>query len=189
MSYFEIFMIGVGLSMDAFAVCASNGLVYKNVNRRWSLAMALCFGIFQALMPTAGYFLGSAFEKYITAFDHILALVLLGFIGVKMLIDGIRDKDDGASGLKMTFGILLLQGIATSIDALAVGISFAAMSDVSILPAASLIGCTTFCLCIVALVIGKRFGRLLGAKAQIVGGVILVAIGLKIFIEHTFFGG
>lgn len=188
MSYYEVFLIGVGLSMDAFAVCATNGIVYKNTNKKWGFAMALCFGIFQALMPTLGFYLGSAFAKYITAFDHIIALVLLGFIGVKMFIDGIKDGES-ETGQRMTFGVLIIQGIATSIDALAVGISFAALEDIRILPAAVLIGCTTFVLSIIALIIGKRFGKLLGGKAQIVGGIILVAIGLKIFIEHTFFGG
>ncbi len=189
MSYIEVFLIGVGLSMDAFAVCASNGIVYKNANKRWGLAMALCFGAFQAAMPTIGYFLGSAFTEYIKAFDHIIALVLLGFIGGKMIVDAIRGDDSDESGLTLTVPVLLLQGVATSIDALAVGISFAALESVNIATSVTIIGLTTFVLSIIAVFLGKRFGKLLNNKAQLVGGLILVAIGVKIFVEHAFFGG
>ena len=130
MSYIEVLLIGIGLSMDAFAVCATNGIVYKNANKKWGLMMALCFGLFQAAMPTIGYFLGSAFAQYIKAFDHIIALILLGFIGGKMIFDAIKRDEESERGLMLTIPILLLQGVATSIDALAVGISFAALEMV-----------------------------------------------------------
>ncbi len=189
MSYIEVLLIGIGLSMDAFAVCATNGIVYKNSNKKWGLMMALCFGIFQAAMPTIGYFLGSAFAQYIKAFDHIIALILLGFIGGKMIFDSVKGDEENERGLKLTVPILLLQGVATSIDALAVGISFAALENVNIVLSVTIIGITTFMLSLIAVVAGKKFGSLLNNKAQLIGGLILVGIGVKIFIEHTFFGG
>lgn len=189
MSYIEVLLIGIGLSMDAFAVCATNGIVYKNANKKWGLMMALCFGVFQAAMPTIGYFLGSAFAGYIKAFDHIIALVLLGFIGGKMIFDSIKSDEENEQGLKLTVPILLLQGVATSIDALAVGISFAALESVNIASSVTIIGITTFVLSIIAVIAGKKFGSLLNNKAQLIGGLILIGIGVKIFIEHTFFGG
>lgn len=189
MSYIEVLLIGIGLSMDAFAVCATNGIVYKNANKKWGLMMALCFGLFQAAMPTIGYFLGSAFAEYIRAFDHIIALVLLGFIGGKMIFDAIKKDEDSERGLMLTIPVLLLQGVATSIDALAVGISFAALENVNIVLSVTIIGITTFMLSLIAVVAGKKFGSLLNNKAQLIGGLILVGIGVKIFIEHTFFAG
>lgn len=189
MSYIEVLLIGIGLSMDAFAVCATNGIVYKNANKKWGLMMALCFGLFQAAMPTIGYFLGSAFAQYIKAFDHIIALILLGFIGGKMIFDAIKRDEESERGLMLTIPILLLQGVATSIDALAVGISFAALENVNIGLSVTIIGITTFVLSLIAVVAGKKFGSLLNNKAQLIGGLILVGIGVKIFIEHTFFGG
>lgn len=189
MSYIEVLLIGIGLSMDAFAVCATNGIVYKNANKKWGLMMALCFGLFQAAMPTIGYFLGSAFAEYIRAFDHIIALVLLGFIGGKMIFDAIKRDEESERGLMLTIPVLLLQGVATSIDALAVGISFAALENVNIGLSVTIIGITTFVLSLIAVVAGKKFGSLLNNKAQLIGGLILVGIGVKIFIEHTFFGG
>ena len=186
MSYIEVFLIGIGLSMDAFAVCATNAVVYKNTDKKRGFIMAVCFGVFQAVMPTIGYFLGSAFSDYIKALDHIIALILLAFIGVKMIIDAFKGE---SVGQKITLPMIIVQGIATSIDALAVGISFAALQSIRIFPAVALIGLTTFVLCVIALIVGKRFGKLLNNKAQLVGGLILISIGIKIFVEHTFFGG
>ena len=191
MGLIELLLIAVGLSMDAFAVSVTNGLCYKNVKLKWTLGMGLCFGLFQGAMPTIGYFLGSAFADYISALDHYIALILLCFIGGKMLIDGVKSKDDDikAIGASIGLGILLVQGIATSIDALAVGVSFAMLPDVNIVAAAGFIASVTFVLSIAAVFVGKKFGNLLNNKAQIIGGLILIGIGLKIFIEHTFFGG
>lgn len=188
MGYLELFLLALGLSMDAFAVSVTNGLTRKNMNFGWTFGTALCFGLFQGVMPTIGYFLGQTFFRYIQAFDHIIALVLLGFIGGKMLYDAIKCKDDEACSVsRLTFGVLILQGVATSIDALAVGISFAALS-VNIVSAAAFITSVTFVCSLAGVLIGKRFGASLNKKAEIIGGIILVGIGLKIFIEHVFFG-
>ena len=188
MSLVELLLIAIGLSMDAFAVSVTNGLCYRNVKFKWTLGMGLCFGLFQGAMPTIGYFLGSAFADYISALDHYIALILLGFIGGKMIFDGIksRNEDIEQTGSAMNLGILLVQGIATSIDALAVGVSFAMLPDINIVIAAGFIAMVTFILSIAAVFIGKKFGSLLNNKAQIIGGLILVAIGIKIFVEHMF---
>lgn len=188
MSTLELFLIAVGLSMDAFAVSVTNGLCAKNIKAGWTFAIGLTFGLFQGLMPIIGFMLGQTFTNYITRFDHIIALVLLGFIGGKMLYDALIKKDEDAGAVKITLGMLMLQGIATSIDALAVGVSFSAMK-VNIITSAVFICATTFALSVIGVLVGKKFGDRLNKKAEIVGGLILVGIGLKIFIEHTFFGG
>lgn len=172
--------------MDAFAVSVTNGLCIKNIRWKDTFSIALCFGLFQGAMPVIGYFLGSAFTEYITRVDHYIALVLLGFIGGKMLIDGFKNEEESCQTTKLTFSNLMLQGVATSIDALAVGVSLAAM-NVSIISATSFICVVTFSLCLFAVRFGKKFGSKLGNKAQIIGGLILIVLGIKIFIEHTFF--
>lgn len=188
----ELFLIAVGLSMDAFAVSISDGIVMKN--RRRGVLAALLFGLFQAGMPVAGYFLGSAFAELISRYDHYIALVVLGFIGGKMIWESIgelrADKaDEPTEGVREpTFGGLILQAVATSIDALVVGVSFAAIG-VDIVPAALFIGIVTFVICIAGFFGGRKFGQLFGAKASILGGAVLVCIGLKTFIQHVFFGG
>ncbi len=191
MGLIELLLIAVGLSMDAFAVSVTNGLCYKNVKLKWTFAMGLCFGLFQGAMPTIGYFLGSTFADYISALDHYIALILLCFIGGKMLYDVVKSKEEDiqTTGASIGLGILLVQGVATSIDALAVGVSFAMLPDVDIVTAAGFIALVTFMLSVAAVFVGKKFGSLLNNKAQIIGGLILIAIGIKIFIEHTFFGG
>ena len=192
MTLWELFLIAVGLSMDAFAVSVTNGMCgIKKLKGKslvgWWLGTGLCFGLFQGLMPTIGYALGSTFAQYVSAFDHIIALVLLGVIGGKMIADGVKGDEEGeGSGASMRFGLLLVQGVATSIDALAVGVTFAAMS-VNIVSAALFICLTTFTFSVIGVGIGKKFGDFLNTKAQIAGGAILALIGLKIFIEHTFF--
>ncbi len=195
MGIFELFLIAVGLSMDAFAVSIGNGLSMKKSEPKAALAIAFSFGLFQALMPTLGYFLGTAFENVIRQFDHYIALIFLGFIGGKMIYDGIKELkakkkgEEEEKGFKLTFGTLLIQAIATSIDALIVGVSFAALPNVNIWAAVTLIGITTFSISLVGVFFGKKFGQLLGSRAEIFGGIILVGIGLKVFIEHMFFGG
>lgn len=186
MGYIELFLIGAGLSMDAFAVSITNGLCGTNLKRRTMFWIALCFGVFQGLMPTAGFFLGKAFEVYISAVDHWIALVLLGYIGGKMLFDALTEKAEEKAYL-LTVKLLLMQGVATSIDALAVGVSFAALPDVRILPAALLITGVTFALSLVGVGFGTKVGQKLGNHAQFVGGLILIGIGVKIFAEHVFF--
>ena len=196
MGMIELLLLAVGLSMDAFAVSIGNGLTMKKSSVKTALATALSFGLFQALMPTAGYFLGSAFENVIKEFDHYIALLFLGFIGGKMIFDGIkelREKHEGGEEeekpFKLSFGALMIQAVATSIDALIVGVSFAALPNVNIWAAVSFIGVTTFTISLVGVFFGKKFGQLLGSKAEVLGGLILVGIGVKVFVEHMFFGG
>ena len=187
MSIFEILLIGVGLSMDAVAVSMSNGMCFQNIGPKQSLATAAAFGIFQGIMPAIGYFAGSIFAETISAIDHWIALVLLLFIGGKMIYEAVvRKVEDESCYYRLTFRLLLVQAIATSIDALAVGVSFAALT-VNIFVASSLIALTTFCLSLAAVQIGKKFGDLLSKKAELLGGLILVGIGIKIFVEHMFF--
>lgn len=188
MGIIELCMLAFGLSMDACAVSMTNGMCYRNIRRGWTIAIGACFGIMQGVMPMLGYFLGTFFAGIISAFDHYIALILLGFIGGKMLWEALHPDEDGdAESGRMTVKLLLLQGIATSIDAMAVGISFAALPDVNIVPAVALICGITWVLSCVGVVLGKRFGKLLNNKAQILGGVILVGIGVKIFVEHMWF--
>ncbi len=189
MGLIELILIGIGLSMDAFAVSVTNGLCCKNIKTGGAIADGLCFGIFQGLMPLIGYFLGIGFAKYITAFDHIIALVLLGFIGGQMIWEAFKKNEEDCGETTITAKMLLMQGIATSIDALAVGVSFAALKDVNIGFAAAAICCITFTFSVTGVKIGKKFGMILNNKAQLLGGVILVGIGIKIFVEHVFFGG
>ncbi|NLZ46017.1 MAG: manganese efflux pump [Clostridiales bacterium] len=190
MGIVELLFLAIGLSMDAFAVSIANGLSKKNINAMWTIGIGACFGLFQGVMPVIGYALGSSFAKYITSVDHIIAIVLLGYIGGKMIYDGIKfDEDDiNQDSNKLSFGQLMVQGVATSIDALAVGISLAALK-VDIVASASFICIVTFIFSVFGVLIGKRFGSKLSNKAQILGGLILVGIGLKIFIEHAFLGG
>lgn len=185
MSVIEILLIGIGLSMDAVCVSMSNGMCFQ-AKLKQTISIALAFGLFQGLMPLIGYFTGSFFAEQISAFDHWIALILLAIIGGKMLYDAIKGDDEASCSPKLTIRLLLLQAIATSIDALAVGVSFAAM-QVNILVAVLLIALTTFILSFVAVHLGKKIGTKLNQKAEIFGGSILILIGLKIFVEHMFF--
>ncbi len=187
MSYFEIFMIGVGLSMDAFAVAICKGLAMPKLDKVQTLVIALFFGGFQALMPFIGWMLGKQFESYITSFDHWIAFVLLAIIGGKMILDVIKGGDDeeetAVTESKLDIKELFMLAVATSIDALAVGISFAFL-QVKIVSAITLIGCTTFCISAFGVFVGHKFGAKYEDKASLVGGVILILIGLKILLEH-----
>ncbi|MEG0570920.1 MAG: manganese efflux pump MntP family protein [Oscillospiraceae bacterium] len=186
MGFIEILSIAIGLSMDAASVSMTNGMCYKKQYKlRQTLLTALAFGIFQAVMPLIGYFAGTVFSGLFQAFDHWIALILLGIIGGKMLFDGIRNEDEQKAG-EFSIKMLLVQAVATSIDALAVGVSFTNLVK-NIGVAALIIGVTTFILSFIAVFIGKRLGDKLNSKAQIFGGTILILIGLKIFIEHMFF--
>ena len=184
MGLIELILLSVGLAMDAFAVSIGNGLSMKKSSPKAALAIAFSFGLFQALMPTAGYFLGSAFESVISEFDHYIALIFLGFIGGKMIFDALREKgeseeDDGCLNLKELFVL----AVATSIDALAVGVTFAFIGT-DIAPAVGIIGVTTFLLSLAGVFIGHRFGLRFKSKAELAGGAVLVLIGLKILLEH-----
>ena len=188
MSFAEIFLIGVGLAMDAFAVSVTNGMCRSAKPLVIALTGGLSFGLFHGVMPALGYALGSTFSQYIERYDHIIALVLLGYIGGKMIYDAVKGEESSAGGGKLKLSELLLQGVATSIDALAVGVSFAAMLSVGKMAAsAGIIAGTTFIIAFAGAFIGRRFGSILNDKAQLAGGLILIGIGVKIFVEHTFF--
>lgn len=180
MSILEIIFIGIGLSMDAVAVSMSNGMVYKNIGKDKTIAMPLFFGAFQGLMPLIGFYAGSIFSDFISKYSGIVTLVVLGIIGGKMIKDGFSsdDNDDESKESKLSYKILFLQGIATSIDAFAVGVSFCALGA-NILVSTPIIAVTTFICSSIAIYIGKKFSNLLGNKAQILGGIILVIIGIK----------
>ncbi len=182
MGLIELFLIGVGLSMDAFAAAVCKGLSMRKIQWRQALTVALFFGGFQAAMPMAGWLLGRQFERYITSVDHWIAFLLLGYIGGKMIYDAFHEDADACPAV-FDLKELLVLAVATSIDALAVGITFAFL-QVSIGPAAAIIGCTTFCLSLSGVWIGHRFGSRFKSKATLAGGVILCLIGLKILLEH-----
>ena len=183
MTALEIFLIGVGLSMDAFAVSICKGLSVGRVNFKHMVIAGLWFGGFQALMPTLGYLLGTTFERYITSVDHWVAFVLLCLIGGNMLKEGFS-KEQQEESASFGFKSMLPLALATSVDALAVGITFALLPDVHIFRAVGLIGAITFCLSAVGLKVGNIFGLRYKSRAEIVGGIILILIGVKILLEH-----
>ncbi|MDA3731148.1 manganese efflux pump MntP family protein [Niameybacter massiliensis] len=216
MGLIEIILIGIGLSMDAVAVSMTNGMVYKDAGKAKTYAMPILFGLFQGLMPLIGYFAGGLFADVISQYASILVFIILGFIGGKMLKDGIehikeekeqvKEKQEQKNTLvdetmvdgvttqeevaitvevqetdekkELTYKMLFIQAIATSIDAFAVGIGFSAM-QVDILPAASIITFTTAICSLLAIFIGKKFGDLLGSKSELLGGAILVFLAIK----------
>ena len=178
MSVFEIVILGLALAMDAFAVTISNSFAYPKISRARSLSMPLAFGFFQFLMPVVGFVLGQLVSDFITQYG-IITFAILGFIGGKMIWDAFHEEEgEEASEQTLTMPVLLFQAVATSIDALAVGVSFAAL-EVNVLTSSGIIGITTALTCIVALIIGKRFGNALGEKATIIGGAVLILIGFK----------
>ena len=182
MSILEILLLGIGLSMDAFAVSICKGLSTKKLQFKHYLIVGAWFGGFQALMPTIGYFLGSTFEQYITAFDHWVAFVLLAAIGANMIKESFS-KEESETSASFAFKTMLLMALATSIDALAVGVTFAFL-QVNIVPAITIIGCTTFVISIAGVYVGNVFGSRYKSRAELTGGVILILIGLKILLEH-----
>lgn len=191
MGFAELFLIGVGLSMDAFAVSICKGLGMKRVNYRHAVVIALFFGGFQALMPVAGWLLGSQFASLVASVAHWIAFALLAFIGGKMLWDASFQNDTdsdseavaGAAHDRLDVRELFLLAIATSIDALAVGVTFAFL-DVNIGVAVGIIGVTTFALSLVGVVVGNRFGARYEKPSTILGGLVLIAIGVKTVLEH-----
>ena len=185
MGVVELLLIGVGLSMDAFAVSVCKGLNMRKVNKVHSFVIALFFGGFQAIMPLTGWLLGRQFEQYITAIDHWIAFGLLAFLGVKMVVDSCKKEEEEIHKTESRLDLkeLFVMAVATSIDALAVGITFAFL-NVNIVLAITVIGCTTFVLSIAGVFIGNIFGSRYKNKAELAGGVILVLIGVKILVEH-----
>ena len=186
MDSITLFVLALGLSMDAFAVSISNSMCFSGLRRNEAALTSLSFGVFQGLMPVAGYFAGRAFADVVSAFDHWIAFALLGFIGGKMIWDAVKElraPEACPVGRAFSYKLMVVQAFATSIDALAVGVSFAAL-DVNIAAAASFIACVTFVCCLAGHLLGKKFGSWLGGEAEIFGGVILVCIGAKILVEH-----
>ncbi len=192
MTIIEIVILGVALAMDAFAVTVSNVFCYRGASRARLLMLPVVFGIFQGLMPLLGFFLGGLVGNIIEQYAGIVTLVILGLIGGNMIKEGISDLREARAAREaggdvcdlapdaaaLTLKVVLVQAVATSIDAFAVGVSLRAAS-VNIAEAAIIITLTTFLCCVVALAIGKRFGSMLGERAEIVGGVVLVIIGVK----------
>lgn len=182
MDLLSLFLIAVGLSMDAFAVSVCKGLATPKYKLKYSMICGAWFGGFQALMPTVGYLLGVNFKKYITAIDHWIAFVLLALIGFNMIREALKNDDEGADP-SFTAKSMLLLAIATSIDALAIGITFAFL-DVNIVAAVLFIGVCTFVISAAGVKIGSVFGTRFKSKAEIAGGVILIILGLRILVEH-----
>ena len=185
MSFLELLLIGVGLSMDAFAVAICQGLCMPKLNWRYTTEIAIFFGGFQALMPAIGYLLGIQFKNYITAIDHWIAFALLGIIGINMIREARsgETEESGCSDDALDVKSMFLLAVATSIDALAVGITFAFL-NVHIVWAVSFIGVTTFVLSALGVKIGNIFGTRYKSRAEIAGGVILILLGTKILLEH-----
>lgn len=182
MSLFSLFILAVGLSMDACAVSICKGLALKKITLKEAGIVGLWFGGFQALMPLIGYMLGSQFEQYITSIDHWIAFVLLSFLGLSMMKEALS-KDEEEADDSLDVKTMLLLAVATSIDALAVGITFAFL-QVDIVPAVSFIGVTTFVLSAIGVKVGNLFGTKYKSKAELAGGIILIVIGIKILLEH-----
>ena len=183
MNLWELFLIAAGLSMDAFAVSVCKGLATKKIEIRHFLIVGLWFGGFQALMPALGYFLGSGFEQYISHLDHWIAFILLALIGGNMIREALS-KNEECHDASFSVKTMFIMAVATSIDALAVGITFALLPDVNIAAAVSFIGIITFILSGPGLKIGNVFGTRYKAKAEFAGGLILVLMGIKILLEH-----
>ena len=185
MGYLEILLTGVALAMDAFAVSICKGIKMKKLKPSHLVLIAVFFGGFQMLMPLIGWLLGSQFVQYIEKFDHWIAFALLAFIGIKMAVESFKNEDDECEccGDRLDIKELFLLAIATSIDALAVGITFAMYPDVNIVPSISIIGIVTLIICAGGVLIGHKFGAKFKSKAELAGGIVLVIIGLKLLIE------
>lgn len=185
MNLFELFMIALGVSMDAFAAAICKGLSLKRASVRHAGIVGLYFGTFQAVMPVIGYFLGAQFSQHITAYDHWFAFILLGAIGFNMVKESKNNTCDivDVEVKKLSFKNMIILAIATSIDALAVGITFAFL-NINILPAVIFIGMITFTTSFIGVKIGNIFGVRCKSKAELAGGIILIAMGTKILLEH-----
>ena len=191
MSFITIFLIAVGLAMDAFAVSVSNGVAAYNFKKKHAFKLGMYFGVFQFVMPILGWFLGISVKEYVEAFDHWIAFVLLLVIGSNMIIESIKEGSDEHAVCRktadefLTVKCLVFQAVATSIDALAVGISFAIL-NINIVYASAIIGVVAFIISFAGGILGKKLGTILKKKAEIFGGIILVLIGCKILFEHMF---
>ena len=182
MDFFDLILIAFGVAMDAFAVSIGKGLSMKKMKYKNVLIVGLYFGIFQAIMPAIGYFLGKNFEIFITSIDHWIAFILLSIIGINMIRECLRNEDKNISD-SFDFKTMLPLAIATSIDALAIGVTFAFLR-INIVTSTILIGLITAFTSTLGVIIGKKFGDKFEKKAQILGGVILILIGTKILLQH-----
>lgn len=186
MSFLELLLTAIALSMDAFAVSVGKGLSSPNASWREGLICGAYFGGFQALMPLAGYLLVSTFSGYIQRFDHWIAFILLALIGANMIREAFSKEEDSMSG-SFSVKTMLLLAVATSIDALATGVTFQ-LTGTNIWMAISLVGCTTFLFSFLGVKVGSTFGAKYQSKAELIGGVILVLMGVKILLEHLLGG-
>lgn len=187
MGLLDVFFIGIGLSMDAFAVAICKGLKMKVIDLKQALVIAVFFGGFQAIMPLIGYGLSVNFVDYINKYSHWIAFVLLLIIGVNMIRESAEGECDECGSAKLDIKELFMLAVATSIDALAVGVTFGTMGDkmeISIAASVIMIGITTFIISLAGVVIGNIFGAKYKSKAEIAGGVILILIGIKVVVEH-----
>ena len=186
MNIIEIVILAAALSMDAFAVSICKGLSVCRVQLKHMFICGIYFGFFQALMPTIGWLLGTRFSMYITEFDHWIAFILLGFIGGKMIYECITDKEDQSCKIENILDIkeIIILAVATSIDALAAGITLALFPEMNILLSVSLIGVITFFICFAGVIIGNKFGIKYKSKAEFAGGLVLILLGIKILLEH-----
>jgi manganese efflux pump family protein len=182
MGIIELILLSIGLAMDAFAVSICKGISMKKMNWKKAVIIGIYFGGFQALMPVIGYFLGTAFESIITNIDHWVAFILLGIIGGNMIKESFENESENSND-DVSFKTMIMLAIATSIDALAIGITFAFLK-VNLIAAISMIGVITFVLSVIGTKIGNRFGDKYESKAELVGGIILVLLGIKILLEH-----
>ena len=186
MGLIELICIAVGLSMDAFAVAICKGLSLRKCTWQKQGIVGLYFGVFQAGMPLLGYLLGMQFKEMITSIDHWIAFILLALIGANMIKEALSSDDDECQDDSLRLGDLIMLSIATSIDALAVGITFA-FFNVSLLLSVSMIGIITFIICVIGVKVGNVFGEKYKSKAELAGGLILIVMGAKILIDHLFF--
>lgn len=194
MDFISLVGIAIGLSMDAFAVSITNGAITKKITLAFAVKLALCFGIFQAAMPMFGWMVGKAGESFISTIDHWVALILLAYLGIQMIVESRKKAHCGEFDGKqddISFQKLVALAVATSIDALITGVILPSAVGASTIPlmllSIGIIGMITFFICLAGVYIGEKFGILCSSKAEIVGGIVLVGIGLKIFIDHMFF--
>ncbi len=185
MSFITLFLLAFGLSMDAFAVAVCKGLAMGRITAKGAVTVGLYFGLFQAGMPVLGYFLGSFFQSRLMAFDHWISFALLSFIGARMIQESLDRKEKPPESCSLSPGNMLMLSVATSIDALAVGVTFAFL-DVNIPYAVAFIGLTTFLISVVGVKLGNVFGAKYKSRAEMVGGAVLIALGIKILLEHLF---
>jgi putative Mn2+ efflux pump MntP len=201
MGIIDIILLSVSLAMDAFAVSISNGLILPSVRKRDAATFGVFFGFFQFMMPMIGFFLGTGFSKYIVSIDHWIAFILLALIGGNMVKESFGSDEEESKDVDdiLSFKNLTLLAIATSIDALAVGVTFAFITDINVIAGQShllntvisciIIGVITFVISYIGVIIGKKISGVFQSYAERIGGFVLIAIGLKILIQHLFFGG